>query len=132
MSTLLLDTHVWAWSLSKRPLPARIAEGIAKADIIQVSPISFYEIGQKVRLGKWPEMEPFVARLPELLKQQGGQVATLTPEICLTAATMAWDHRDPFDRILAATSLVNDCRLASVDTAFDSYVEDGRTVARLG
>ncbi len=132
MSTLLLDTHVWAWSLSKRPLPTRIAEGIAKADIIQVSPISFYEIGQKVRLGKWPEMEPFVAELQERLQRQGGHIAPLTPEICLMAATMAWDHRDPFDRILAATSLINDCRLASVDTAFDNYIEDGRRVARLG
>ena len=32
------------------------------ADSVLVSPITFFEIAQKVRLGKWPEMEPFVSR----------------------------------------------------------------------
>ncbi len=132
MSALLLDTHIWAWSLTGTPLPAAIGEGLAAAQTIYVSPISFYEIGQKVRLGKWPEMAPFVTQLPDLLREQGGLIASLTPDICLLAATMEWSHRDPFDRILAATSLINGYPLASVDTAFDTFNEQGRTVSRLG
>ena len=42
-----------------------------------VSPISFFEIAQKVRLGKWPEMAPFISRLPALLMEQGGGIAAL-------------------------------------------------------
>ncbi len=44
---------------------------MAKAETILVSAISFFEIAQKARLGKWPEMEPYVDRLPELLARVG-------------------------------------------------------------
>lgn len=87
-----------------------------------VSPISFFEIGQKVRLGKWPEMEPFLHRLPSLLEQQGGGVAELDPSVCLQAATMPWPHRDPFDRLLAATAIHNNLPLISADIVFDGIV----------
>jgi PIN domain nuclease of toxin-antitoxin system len=110
----------------------RLTEALQSAEVVYISPISLCEIGQKVRLGKWPEMAPFAARLPEILQQQGGLVATLTPEICMTAALLDWEHRDPFDRFLAATSLVNNWPLASADTAFDTLIHQGKQVARIG
>nr|WP_246300010.1 type II toxin-antitoxin system VapC family toxin [Sinorhizobium psoraleae] len=85
-----------------------------------VSPISFFEIGQKVRIGKWPEMGPFVNDLPSLLEQQGGRVAALAPEICLKGATLAWEHRDPFDRLLAASALDLGMPLISADQVFET------------
>lgn len=112
-------------------MPDTLTQALAGADVVYVSPISLFEIGQKVRLGKWSEMAPFAAQLPEILQQQGGLVASLTPEICMTAALLDWDHRDPFDRFLAATSLVNNWPLASVDTAFDTLVHDGKRVTRI-
>lgn len=68
MTAVLPDTHAWTWSLSSdgRLSPAALAE-IAGAELVLVSPISFFEISQKVRLGKWPEMVPFVRRLGALL-----------------------------------------------------------------
>lgn len=39
---------------------AAALRAIAAADAVLVSPISFFEIAQKVRLGKWPEMSAFV------------------------------------------------------------------------
>ncbi len=120
MAAVLLDTHVWAWTLAGAPLPPAIASALSEAEAVYVSPISLYEIGQKVRLGKWPEMAPFVSQLADILREQEGFVATLTPEICLRAALLDWDHRDPFDRFLAATALVNDWPLASIDPAFDT------------
>src|ERR1700749_1414385 len=101
MKAILLDTHSWAWTLSKdRRLSSAAVEAIEDAQNVLVSPISFFEIAQKVRLGKWPEMTPFVARMPALLAEQGGGVAALEPQICATAGTMVWVHRDPFDRLL--------------------------------
>ena len=64
MTAVLLDTHTWAWSLAgddRLSKPALAA--IEAVDTVLVSPITFFEIAQKVRLGKWPEMEPFVGRL---------------------------------------------------------------------
>jgi len=90
------------------------------AESVYVSPISFFEIGQKVRLGKWPQMQPYLNDLPSLLQRQGGLVAALSPEICLRAATMEWSHRDPFDRLLAATAQDQGIPIISADVAFDT------------
>lgn len=123
MRAVLLDTHAWAWSLTgDGRLSAKAREAIEQTQAVLVSPITFFEIGQKVRLGKWPEMEPFLNRLTSLLEEQGGGVAELDPTICLQAATMPWPHRDPFDRLLAATALHNSLPLVSADIVFDGIV----------
>jgi len=131
VNSLLLDTHAWAWSLTgDERLSAKAVALIEKAETILVSPISLFEIGQKVRLGKWPEMEPFIDRLSELLHEQGGVAAALTPEICLTAAMMDWAHRDPFDRFLAATAMQNGIPIVSADVIFDALAGNQLWVAR--
>lgn len=123
MKAILLDTHTWAWSLTGSVrLSQRAMSAITGASAIHVSPVSFFEIGQKVRLGKWPEMAPYVGELPNLLARQGGRAAPCTPEICLAAAAMVWDHRDPFDRIIAATAAACGLPLISADTVFDGHV----------
>jgi hypothetical protein len=74
LSTVILDTHVFAWGLDNYRRVNRVAsERIQAADTVWVSPISFYEIGQKVRLGKWPEMAAFVDRLQVLAEAEGGR-----------------------------------------------------------
>lgn len=120
LTRVLLDTHAWAWSLSGDPrLSAPALAAIGSADAVFVSPISFFEIAQKVRLGKWPEMEAFVEELPSLLQRQGGLSAALEPAICVAAGVLAWPHRDPFDRLLAATARHYALPLVSADTIFD-------------
>lgn len=124
MTAVLLDTHSWAWSLSgDTRLPKSALTAITAADTVFVSPITFFEIAEKVRIGKWPEMEPFVGQLPTLLHRQGGAVAALEPSICVAAGTMAWPHRDPFDRLLAATAMHYRLPLVSADTVFDGVVK---------
>lgn len=118
---VLLDTHVWAWSLvAPKRVTANAKRDIADAGSVFVSPVSIYEIGQKARLGKWPEMLPYLARLPDLLVEEGGVCARVEPNICLAAATLDWPHRDPFDRILAATALHHRAPIVSADTVFDT------------
>ena len=123
LTALLLDTHVWAWTLTDEPrISARARREIADADTILVSAISFFEIALKVRLGKWPEMAPHVARLPELLDSQRAMIAPLDAADCLAAGVMDWLHRDPFDRLIAASALRRRIPIASADVAFDGIV----------
>lgn len=120
MKEILLDTHAWAWSLTgDARLSTNAYRLLEQADLVFVSPISFVEIGQKVHLGKWEEMTPFVGSLPELLEKQGGRIAALGPDICLSATTMDWKHRDPFDRLLAASAVRYGLPLVSADLVFD-------------
>lgn len=119
MRALLLDTRTWVHSMATPgALSDRARKEIAAAASIFVSPISFLEIGQVVRLGLWPEMAGHVATLDRVLADQGGQVAPFTPEIALHASLMDWDHRDPFDRVLAATSEIAGLPLVTDDPAF--------------
>lgn len=119
MSPVLLDTHVWAWTIhatGRLSSPARSM--IASAETVFVSPISWFEIGQKTRLGKWPEMAEVVDRLDDILALQGAVAAPLTSEICRIAGLMDWPHRDPFDRIIAATAETLGLPLMTKDPAF--------------
>ncbi len=119
MTSVLLDTHAWVWSfMDDDQLSPFAKSAISKADVVYVSPISFFEIGQKVRLGKWPDMQPYAEDLPEILRCQSGLTATLTPEICLHASLRQWAHRDPFDRFIASTAELSGLNLISKDAVF--------------
>lgn len=118
---VLLDTHVWVWTLwddARLSKPARAA--ISAASAVRVSPISFFEIGQKVRIGKWPEMEPHLDTLPDRLREQGGFAAESTFDVALAASRLDWTHRDPFDRLIAATATVSGMTFVSADRMFDT------------
>jgi PIN domain nuclease of toxin-antitoxin system len=124
LTEILLDTHAWAWSLIEGSLLSSAARAhIQKASAVLVSPISFYEIAQKVRLGKWSQMAAHVENLPRLLTEQGGAIARLEPEICLVAGVMGWAHRDPFDRLILATALHFELPIVSADPVFDGRAE---------
>jgi PIN domain nuclease of toxin-antitoxin system len=73
-----------------------------------------------VRLGKWPLMARFATSLPDYAAKAGLTVAPLTAEVAVLAGSLDWPHRDPFDRLLAATALVNGWQLLSADPVFDS------------
>ena len=123
LTTLLLDTHVWAWSLTNdRRISDRARAEVIEAQTILVSAISFFEIAQTARLGKWPEMTQYVEQLPALLASQRGIAASLEAADCLMAGTMEWPHRDPFDRFLAASALRRRIPIVSADPVFDQVV----------
>lgn len=118
MSAILLDTHTWIWSLMK---PSRLGEAvktaIMEADSVAVSPISVYEVTRKARLGKWPEIVPHIG---QLVGETQTVSAPFTRAIAAQAGTLDWTHRDPFDRLIAATAIEMRCPLVSKDIAFDA------------
>lgn len=118
LSTVLLDTQAWVWSLMA---PTRLAEGvkavIEEADAVAVSPISVYEVSRKVRLGGWPEVVP---HLDELVAESQTVSAPFTRGIAARAGTLDWRHRDPFDHLIAATAIELRYPLVSKDVEFDS------------
>lgn len=132
MRHVLLDTHAWVWSMTADPrLSSGATATIEQAETVSISAISLFEIGQKVRLGKWPEMEPFLNRLIGLAEEQGGRLLELSPETSLLAATLEWAHRDPFDRIIGATAITRGLTLISADVVFDGLVGDPKWPGRV-
>jgi len=132
LSAVLLDTHIWAWSLiSPKSLSQNAIEAMTSAPGVCVSTISLFEIAQKVRLGKWDAMAPYVARLIDLADEQRVSLIPVSSAISLTAATLDWPHRDPFDRLICATALVENLALISADDAFDSPIVASRLQGRI-
>ena len=118
MSDVLLDTHAWIWSLmDSARLRSRVKEAILAADAVYVSPISIYEVVRKVAIGKWPEIVP---NLDALLAEQQTVSAPFTRAVAARAGALDWAHRDPFDRLIAATAIEMGWELISKDPEFDA------------
>lgn len=120
MQQVILDTNALAMVLTDdQRLPEKAKQTILNAAMVSVSAISFYEVGQKVRLGKWPEMEPFAQDLVEIVRSDGFNLLSLTSQQAAHASLLEWSHRDPFDRLIAAVTLLEGALLVSSDMAFD-------------
>lgn len=111
---LLLDTHIWLWSLSE---PRRIGRRVLgqlkdEANELWLSPISTYEaltLHYKGRFEIDGNLTEWLARATA-----GTREAPLTHEIALVARQLPL-HQDPADRILAATAEVLDLTLVTAD-----------------
>ncbi len=90
---------------------------MSAAGVVYVSPVSVYEVTRKVRLGKWPDMESHV---DTLVAETETLTAPFTRAIAARAGMLGWVHRDPFDRLIAASSIELGCALISRDAAFDA------------
>jgi PIN domain nuclease of toxin-antitoxin system len=121
VSGLLLDTNAFAMVLTGDPrLPALARRRIGEAERVALSAITFYEIGQKVRLGRWPAMAPFAANLVDQALEDGFDLVPLAPAAALEASLLDWEHRDPFDRMIAVVARQERLLLISADGAFDA------------
>lgn len=117
--TYLLDTHVLLWLLgSPQRIPAHVLDTITDpAHQVAVSAASAMEISTKTRLGKLPEVGLVTNWQAEVARLQLLQWP-IHARHALLAGSMAWDHRDPFDRLLAAQALQESATLVTVDQAF--------------
>lgn len=120
---LLLDTHalLWWWTDD-----ARLSEGARAllADpqhLVLVSAASAWEIATKHRIGKLPGAEAVIAHFEEWAVADGFNLLAIQAAHCLRAGSFEVEHRDPFDRMLAAQSEIEDAALVSRDAAFGDF-----------
>ena len=123
MTRLLLDTHtlLWWWtdddSLSDEARRA-IADPCAE---VHISAASAWEISALWRLGRIDHAPGAVSRFHELVEADGFHHLPITHFHCLRAGGYPAEHRDPFDRLLAAQSELERLTLVTRDTAFTQF-----------
>lgn len=112
---LLLDTHIWLWSLNE---PQRLGRRVLlelknPTNELWLSPISTWEaltLSAKGRIQLPQDLALWVAQATAPLRE-----APLTHEIALASRQLSPLHNDPADRFLVATAQVLHLTLVTAD-----------------
>ena len=115
---LLLDTHIFLWSMLE---PERLSKKVAvelqkEENQLWFSPISSWEIMLLDKTGK-VSLDPDPASwLREAFKRVAVKEARINHEIAIQSCLVKLPHRDPADRLLAATAMIYGLTLVTADT----------------
>jgi PIN domain nuclease of toxin-antitoxin system len=122
---ILLDTHIWVnWIMKgNSSLSSAVVNAMQHADGLAVSAISCFEVSLLVKRGKLELPCPVDEWLHEALVNSGVDSLPVTCLIADRAVTLPDIHRDPADRIIIATAIIHDIKLASMDAVFPDYLE---------
>ncbi len=116
---LLLDTHIFIWSVTdSRRLKASARAYLSAAEIVYVSAASIWEIAIKARLGKIEgDPEAFAAAIDA----SGFQELHVTSAHASAVTKLPLHHADPFDRLLLAQAFSEPLRFVTSDRALAAY-----------
>lgn len=127
---LLLDTHVWIWSMigssSLKKSFNLTFEKAAKENRILISPMSIWEIGMLVEK-KRIEIAMDVLDWVEQALEYGLVLSDITPRIAINSARLGKVHGDPIDRLLIATASEKNAVLVTCDRKILHYAK-GREI----
>ena len=112
---LLLDTHIWLWSLSD---PGRLTPAVRRAltrpgHELWLSPISTWEVVQLLKKKRISIDSHFEAWLPRALGSL--REALVSHDVAAAAADVVLPHGDPADRLIVATAKVLNLTLVTAD-----------------
>jgi PIN domain nuclease of toxin-antitoxin system len=116
---LLLDTHVWVWSLEEpRRLRPKVASALTGSSVeLWLSPISFWEVAVLIQAGRI-RLKGFSGPrqwIEEALSRAPMHEAPLNGQIAIESRYVRVPHEDPADRFLAATAVVHGLTLVTGD-----------------
>jgi PIN domain nuclease of toxin-antitoxin system len=119
---LLLDTHIFVWAVSgDRRLPSRAVELISDAtNSRSLSAASAWEMSIKAQSGRWPGAEVLLDELAEAAADLDTALLPIDLPAAIAAGRLDWDHRDPFDRMLAAQTVLGGYALVTADREFSA------------
>ena len=105
--------------------------GLERTSIIEdanntmfVSAVSIFEITNKVRLGKLPLADEAARRISDIYVEFDFRPLPITHLHASRAGILPGPHRDPFDRLLAAQSILEKLPLMTGDQAFAGFGVD--------
>ncbi len=120
---LLLDTHSLLWFLNEDPHLVPNAKALIEDSLNRkfVSMATCLEIAIKVGLKKLDLGEPVSTFLPRELLVNKFELLHIELVHALHVENLPRHHRDPFDRLLVAQSVIEKIAIVSSDEKFDSY-----------
>lgn len=120
---ILIDTHVVLWMLlDPANIPDETLELVRDPGTeLLISAASAWEIGTKYRLGKLADAHAVVHGYAGHLARLRATELPISAHHALTAGLLSWEHRDPFDRVIAAQALLESVPLVTTDRALAAF-----------
>ena len=115
----LLDTHVVLWFLNGEGLSNKTKESITNGENF-ISVVSLWEVAIKMNIGKYSFNGGFTAFL-ELVKRNGFSVLQIKEEYLEKLLVLPLLHRDPFDRLIIASSIIEGMTVITADKNIQKY-----------
>ncbi len=120
----LLDTHALLWVTEEdKRLSNKVRKIVEDTDNrLIISMASLFEIAIKVKIGKLDLMRPLGTVYQGILTSSI-DVFPIEPSHLLEYQNIPLyaDHRDPFDRLIIATAVVEKAKIITVDPKFQYY-----------
>ena len=118
---LLLDTHTLLWLVENNPQLSQIALDLLvdPGNELLLSPATYWELAIKISIRKYRLADPLADYIAEAVQLYGLRILPI--DVRHAEATMPHHHKDPFDRMLIAQSVVENVALVSSDETFDAY-----------
>lgn len=127
----LLDTHALLWFTGgDKRLSDNARKIIEDVDNrLMVSAASLFEISIKVKIGKM-DLKKSLDVVYRDIQTASIDVIPIEPSHLLTYQNIPFyaDHRDPFDRVIIATAMVENSTIITVDPKFQYYSDLVRIV----
>jgi PIN domain nuclease of toxin-antitoxin system len=114
---LLLDTHVWLWSMMQ---PERLSRGVRRelekpANELYLSPISIWEMRQLERRGRFRSNQVLSQSVENVIAQSGIREAPFSFAVAVAASRIELPQHDLGDVFLAATASTFGLTLVTAD-----------------
>lgn len=125
---LLLDTHVWIWSMIGSSILKKsfhsIFEKALKAHNIFISPMSIWEMGMLVEKKRIEIDMDVLDWIEQALDIPGINLSAITPRIAIYSTRLIGKaHGDPVDRLLIATAAEKNAVLVTCDRKILQYAK---------
>ncbi len=119
---VLLDTHALIWHFADSDSLSPSAKNIINnpQNKLFISAVSIWELSIKISLGKLELAAPVREVIGGYVKT-GTVLLSMTPEHAMSAESLPWHHRDPFDRMLIAQARREDLTLLTQDDRIRQY-----------
>ena len=120
---LLLDTHALLWWAHEPEKLSAVARGaIANGENdVAVSAVSAMEIATKNRKGALSYRTSLADRFVASVTEHGFALVSISCDHAERAGGYPWEHKDPWDRLLAAQVQIEGFALVTADEAFAGF-----------
>lgn len=122
ITRILLDTNAFLYFINNDVALGKTVRNLLESDIdLLISSASLWEIAIKFSIGKLTLPDSFMNFIPSQIQQNDIEILPLSLPYLEKVSTLPFHHKDPFDRLIIAQSIIENLPIASSDSAFDTY-----------